>query len=156
MKHGREKFIMYIKKAFGLLISQTHNAETFIRCFQMEYDIWKYIGREKDVKIPNSLECLSVIDFDLSVYNYICRAYGYNLISSLFPGWFCGRREHPRAKIEQSLYRVRSVYVIYSRLEKQHDGFDVERREYERQIKHLRLMVHEKDVVANNASKDKK
>ena len=40
----------------------------------MEYDIWKYIGMEKDVKIPNSLECLSVIYFDLSVYNYICRA----------------------------------------------------------------------------------
>ena len=60
------------------------------------------------------------------------------------------------AQIEQTLYRVRSLYVIHYRLEKQHDEFDVERREYERQIKHLRLMVHEKDVVANNASKDKK
>lgn len=46
--------------------------------------------------------------------------------------------------------------LSYCRLEKKHDDFDVERREYERQIKHLRLMVHEKDVLVSDASKDKK
>lgn len=44
---------------------------------------------------------------------------------------------------------------IVCRLEKQAGEFDLERREYERQIKHLRLMVHDKHVLVQEAAKDK-
>lgn len=43
----------------------------------------------------------------------------------------------------------------FCRLEKQAGEFDVERREYERQIKHLRLLVHEKDVKVTEATREK-
>ena len=50
MKHDREKIIMYITIAFGLLISQRHNDANF---HQMLSNGIRYleinIGREKDV-----------------------------------------------------------------------------------------------------------
>ena len=73
---------MYIKKAFALLISQTHNDANF---HQM---------------LSNGIQYLKIYWHGRRRYNYIYRDNGYNLISSLFPGWFCGRREHRGAKIE--------------------------------------------------------
>ncbi|XP_067932373.1 centrosomal protein of 89 kDa-like isoform X2 [Watersipora subatra] len=55
-------------------------------------------------------------------------------------------------------YRIKSeqqLDKLMSKLEKQSGDFDAERREYERQMKHLRLLVHEKDVKTQEANKDK-
>ncbi|KAF6036361.1 CEP89 [Bugula neritina] len=55
-------------------------------------------------------------------------------------------------------YKVKAekeIDKLLAKLEKQAEEFDVERREYERQLKHLRLLVHEKDVQKQEAIRDK-